>query len=50
MPFENYGTLQKQHMTNTTHTIDKYDTHRKWYLKKNKVQLLKNVQRSFTKG
>ena len=26
MPFENNDTLQKQHMTNTPHKIDKYNT------------------------
>ena len=34
MPFENNGTLQKQHMTNTPPKIDKQDTHKKWSLTK----------------
>ena len=29
MPFENNGTIQKWHMTNTPPEIDKYDTHKK---------------------
>ena len=32
--FENNGTLQKWHMTNTPPEIDKYDTHKKWCLTK----------------
>ena len=34
MAFENNGTLQKWHMTNTTPEIDKYETHKKWCLTK----------------
>ena len=34
MPFENNGTLQKWHMTNTPPEIDKYDSHKKWCLTK----------------
>ena len=34
MPFENNGTLQKWHMTNTPPEIDKYDTHKTWCLTK----------------
>ena len=34
MSFENNGTLQKWHMTKTSPEIDKYDTHKKWYLSK----------------
>ena len=34
MSFENNGALQKRHMTNTPPEIDKYDTLKKWYLKK----------------
>ena len=29
MPFENNGTLQKWHMTNTPPEINEYDTHNK---------------------
>ena len=34
MPFENNGNLQKWHMTNSLLEIDKFDTQRKWWLKK----------------
>ena len=34
MPFENNGTLQNWHMTNTPSKIDKYNTHKKWCLTK----------------
>ena len=34
MPFENNGTLQKWHMTNTLPEKDKYDTHQSWCLTK----------------
>ena len=34
MPFENNGTLQKWHMTNTPPEIDKYDTNKTWCLTK----------------
>ena len=34
MPFENNGTLQKWHMTNTPPKIDKDDTNKKWWLRK----------------
>ena len=34
MPFENNGTLQKCHMTNTPPEIDEYDTHKKCCLTK----------------
>ena len=34
MPFENNGTFQKWHVTNTPLEIDKHDTHKKWYLTK----------------
>ena len=34
MRFKNNGTLQTWHMTNAPPEIDKYDTHKKWYLTK----------------
>ena len=34
MPIENNDALQKWHMTNTPPKIDKYDTHREWWLTK----------------
>ena len=34
MPFENNGTSQKWHMTNTPHKIGKYNTCKKWLIKK----------------
>ena len=34
MSFENNGTLQKWHMTDTPPKLDKYDTHNKWFLTK----------------
>ena len=34
MPIENNGTSQKLHMTNTPPEIDKYDTHKNWFLKR----------------
>ena len=34
MPFENNGTLKKQHMANTPPEIDKYDTQKNWCLTK----------------
>ena len=49
MSFENCGTLQKRHMTNTTPKIKKYDTQRNGALQKWHA-LRKNVQRLFTKG
>ena len=49
MSFENRGTLQKWHMTNTPPKIDKYDTHKKLCLT-TMAQLAKNAQTSFAKG
>ena len=46
MPFENNGTLQKWHMTNTRPEIDKYDTHKTWCLTK-MVQLAKKMPKSY---
>ena len=34
MPFENNGTSQKWHMTKTPHKIGKYNTCKKWLIKK----------------
>ena len=49
MPFENDGTLQKWHMTNTPLKIDKYDIHQKRCLTK-MVHLAKHAQRSHAKS
>ena len=49
MSFENRGTLQKWHMTNTPPKIDKYDTHKKLCLT-TMAKLAKNAQTSFAKG
>ena len=48
MSFENNGTLQKCHMTNTPLEIDKYDTHKKWCIT-NMAHLQKNAQSLFAK-
>ena len=50
MPFENNGTLQKWHMTNTPSEIDKYDTHKKRCLTKGTLcAATKNAQNLFVK-
>ena len=50
MPFENNGTLQKWHMTNTPPEIDIYDTHKKWCLTKGTLcAVTKNAQNLFVK-
>ena len=48
MPFENNGTLQKWHMTNTPPKINKYDTRKNGALQKwHTLQI--NAQRLFAK-
>ena len=48
MPFENNGTLQKWHMTNTPPKTNKYDTRKNGALQKWHT-LQKNAQRLFAK-
>ena len=47
MPFENNGTLQKWHMTNTPPEIDKYDTHKTWCLTKMAQLAKKKMPKSY---
>ena len=48
MPFENNAALQKCHIINAPPEIDKYDTHKKWWLKK-MAHICENAQRLFAK-